>query len=128
MPTGGAQVPLRGRAAGIGAAWRTPALALVALAVVACASTPEAREREAIWSELFWTPARECGTHFTSFAVERVQMDGTVQLIGHISLGIEDYRECYWTAVGAGIARRRAAGQPVPDWVNPRPDVELDQD
>jgi hypothetical protein len=116
-------------AAGAGRTWRRrAATVLAALALAGCASTPESRERQAIWDELYYTPARACNARITSFGVERVELDGTVDLVGHISLGIDEFRACYWKAVTTGIERRRAAGKPVPGWVNPHPDVEIDQD
>jgi hypothetical protein len=106
---------------------RAGGVLLAALALAACASTPESR-RHAEWGDVYWSLARECGRDFTNFSVDHIGPDGSLDLKGHISVGLPEFRECYWKRLGQEIARRRAAGEVVPAWVSERPEVEVDQD
>ena len=103
------------------------ALVSIAHTLSACASTPKSRLRDDMWS-IYRSAARECQTHARNFFVESVGMDGSVHLQGHVSFGMDEFRSCYWDGIAAQIERRRAAGLPVPDGLDPHPDVDLDQD
>jgi|GraSoiStandDraft_41_1057321.scaffolds.fasta_scaffold525053_3 hypothetical protein len=103
------------------------AVVMVPLLLGACASTPESRLRGEIW-DIYWWSAKTCGARFTPFYVENVKTDGTVNLVGHTSVGIEDFRACYWKGVQTGIEKRRGAGLPVPESVNLQPPVDIDLD
>jgi hypothetical protein len=107
-------------------AWAGGSL-LVALALAGCASTPEGRLRTE-WGDVYWSLARECGRDFTNFSVDHIGSDGSLDLKGHISTGLPEFRECYWKRLGEEIGRRRAAGEAVPEWVTERPAVEVDMD
>ena len=60
--------------------------------------------------------------------MDKIGADGSLALKGHISTGIADFRKCYWDGVAEKIERRRSDGQPVPEWVNPHPEVDVDTD
>jgi hypothetical protein len=100
-------------------------LVFATLALSGCASTPESRLRSEWW-DIYWWTARQCQRNFTNFAVDDVGMDGRLHLDGHIATGIDEFRQCYWNGLAAEIARRHAAGLPVPEWVNAHPDVDVD--
>jgi len=101
---------------------------VVAIVLAGCASTPESRLRDEVWNDIYWTTARTCRGEFTNFAVDKIGADGSLALKGHISTGIADFRKCYWDRVADKIERRRSDGQPVPEWVNPHPEVDVDTD
>lgn len=108
---------------------RFAVMALVSIAHIlsACASTPESRLRDDIW-DMYRSMAAQCQKSHTNFVVTSVGMDGSVQLQGHVSFGMDEFRKCYWDGLTAQIERRRAAGLPVPDGLNANPDIDLDQD
>ena len=103
------------------------ALVSIAHILSACASTPESRLRDDMW-DIYRRKAAECPLPNRNFVVESVEMDGRVHLFGHISSGFDEFRSCYWGGIAAQIERRRAAGLPVPDGLDPHPDIDLDQD
>ena len=103
------------------------ALVSIAHTLSACASTPESRLRDDIW-DMYRSMAAECHRGHTNFVVTSVGMDGSVQLQGHVSFGMNEFRSCYRNGIAAQIERRRAAGLPVPDGLDPHPDIDLDQD
>jgi hypothetical protein len=103
------------------------AVVCIAHTLSACASTPESRLRDDMWG-IYRSTAAECQLPNRNFVVQSVEMDGRVHLFGHISSGFDEFRNCYWDGIAAQIERRRAAGLPVPDGLDPHPDIDLDQD
>jgi hypothetical protein len=70
---------------------------------------------------------REAASRVVGRAVAAVVMV-PLNLVGHTSVGIEDFRACYWKGVQTGIEKRRGAGLPVPESVNLQPPVDIDLD
>jgi hypothetical protein len=98
---------------------------LIALLLVGCATTPEGRLRNALVTEIYWDAAQECQVHFPSLHRDRIALNGNLEL--DVDAGqtqdIPDFAKCYWEAIAVRVEKRRAAGLPMPEPFELKPEV-----
>jgi hypothetical protein len=99
-----------------------------ALTASACASTPESRLRNEFMVDVYWTTAKECEARHLTLHLETLLPSGELSLRADADSRQDaaGFRDCYWRGIQARVDRRRDAGQPVPDNVNLRPDIDID--
>ena len=98
---------------------------VVALLLVGCATTPEGRLRNALETEIYWDAARACESRFRSLHRNRVGLNGDLEL--DVDAGqtqdIPYFAKCYWEGIAARVEKRRAAGLPMPEPFELKPEV-----
>ena len=101
---------------------------LAASMLAGCATTPEAKLRNEVFLDVYWTVARQCEDRHRTLHVDRIATDGGLSVTADANSRIDaaGFRECYWTGVPRQVERRRAAGLPVPDDINLHPGIDID--
>jgi len=98
---------------------------VVALLVVGCATTPEDRLRYALATDVYWDAARECESRFRSLHRKTVAVNGNLDL--DVDAGqtheVPYFAKCYWEGIAARVEKRRAAGLPMPEPFELKPEV-----
>lgn len=104
------------------------AVLLAAVTMAGCATTPEAKLRNEVFLDVYWTVARGCEDRYRTLHVDRIATDGGLSVSADANTRIDaaGFRECYWTGVPKQVEARRAAGLPVPDNINLHPDIDID--
>ncbi len=94
----------------------------------ACTLSPETRLRHEVVGEIYWDAAKECETR--AIKIDRVSIDGdlTVAVDSGQTGGVPQLIECYWQGIQRRVEARRRAGLPVPESLNLKPGVDVDQD
>ena len=102
---------------------RAPLLA--AFPVAGCAPTSESRLRHGLVTEVYWDAARECEHRFRALHLKAIVVSGDVDL--DVDAGntqdIRPYAQCYWDGIAVRVEKRRAAGLPMPDPFELKPEV-----
>jgi hypothetical protein len=97
----------------------------IALLLVGCATTPEGRLRNELLTKIYWDAAQECQVHFPSLHRDRIGLNGDLEL--NVDAGqtheIPYFAKCYWEAIAARVEKRRAAGLPMPEPFELKPEV-----
>jgi len=98
---------------------------VIALLLVGCATTPEGRLRNAMVTEIYWDATLECEVHFRSLHRNHIALNGDLEL--DVDAGqtqdIPYFAQCYWEAIAARVEKRRAAGLPMPEPFELKPEV-----
>ena len=96
--------------------------------IYGCALSPETKLQNEIISEVYWEAARGCPHR--AFHIDRISLNGdlTLRVDSGRTADVPWFIECYRQGIAARIDARRKGGQPVPDWVNLAPEVDVDAD
>src|SRR5262245_12690475 len=105
---------------------RTSLISIAAMLIAGCTATmsPGARLR----NEVFWDAAVECESRYRTLHLDQIDVGGgiTPHADAESRSEIQQFTNCYRSAVNQRIEQRRQAGLPIPDELATEPTVELD--